>query len=109
MTVDGWAARLAKPLDPLRTLMVAYFNEDWEEEFSSAWQDAVAAFTRDEPADKVRAAAVEIDELIRSDLDEADLRQLLSDLGSSILPENLGLGSRQWLRQLQAELGRPAS
>lgn len=108
MRREDWAARLTQPLSPLRTLMVAYFNEDWEADFHT-WQDAAAAFARDEPTSIVDPAVADLNQLIQSDLDEDDLLWLLEAMASGVRPEGLGLHNRQWLCQLQEELRRIAT
>ncbi|HEY1714644.1 MAG TPA: contact-dependent growth inhibition system immunity protein [Solirubrobacteraceae bacterium] len=112
MTREQWAAKFAirTPQNPIVGLIAGYFNADWELDFpSQRWQDVTAEFVREEPADAVKAVVDELDQLIKSDLNEADLHWLLRELGSGILPEKIGLGNRQWLGDLRSDLERLAS
>ena len=73
----------------------AYFHQDWGD--SGSFENVVHEFLA-EPAATIRQATRELEEFLRLDIPENELRDiLLHDLGSYVRAPGLGLTYRQWL------------
>lgn len=75
-------------------LIRAYFHEDWPSTGSS--QDVVDEFARDEP-DLAAALPTEIELVLTSLPDEAEVEALLDRLGCAYAPDRHQGGYRRWL------------
>jgi hypothetical protein len=97
--------RYAERYPKLHYFLGGYFHEDWVD--SDSFEDVVADF-QTEPAETVRQATRELEEFLRLDIPEKELRDiLLYDLRSYVRAPGLGLTYRQWLEAVLAILKQP--
>jgi hypothetical protein len=91
----------------LRYFFACYFHQDWGDDGS--FEDVVRVFLAENRVDTVIPATRELEEFLRLDISEKDLRDiLLYDLGSYVHAPGLGLTYRQWLEAVLAILKKPA-
>ena len=101
-------APLTAPTSPLGSLLAAYFNYDWDEDYES-WQKVVAVFARDSKPGEADVAVSEIDRLLANEATEEDLGWILKDgLHSGFVPSRNGMGNREAFQAIRDELRRQA-
>ena len=88
---------------PLRTLLAAYLNQDWPEEYPDVW-DAVADFTNSASAEFVAAAHAELEEILERTLSEPALEALLASYYCDYYPPGDAYTYDGWLRELEVRL-----
>lgn len=83
----------------LAAFLAGYLHQDWDVDYESPIE-AADAFARSEPNDLVLASLDELDELLRVDMTDAELRQWLLEVGCYYSPTGSaaawlsGLGTR---------------
>jgi hypothetical protein len=100
--IDKNAAEWAE----LRTLLVAYFNQDFEDIWGPP-EDTVLAFCRDSSEAQRLRAADEARRVLDSTTDDADTLRALEPLGRDYHPEAAGWSIREWLGELERVLRDP--
>ena len=95
---EEWAA--------LSTLLVAYFNQDFEDIWGPP-EDTVLAFCRDATTHRRLAAADGVRRLLDGTTNDADTLQALEPLGRDYHPEAAGWSIRDWLTELERVLRNP--
>lgn len=89
----------------LKYLFSAYFHQDWKLVYDwqgekPSFQAVVHDFKKSNPKETVVKAIQELEQLLKQDLAENDLREILSQLGSEIYVSGLGLTYREWLKAI---------
>jgi hypothetical protein len=69
--------------------LAAYLHQDWADEYDDVWE-AVRDFCSDQSADEVRRSAEQVHMLLKSELDEKQLRGCCGKAG------HLLLSARSW-------------
>lgn len=87
----------------LDNFLAAYFHQDWMLDHDSA-RAVVDDYADGESEATVGRLRGELDALLASDADEARLAALLRDNGCEYDPARDGLGYRQWLESVRAQL-----
>ena len=96
--------RYAERYPELHYFFGGYFHQDWGD--SGSFENVVRDFQA-EPIETVRQATRELEEFLRLDLPEQELREiLLNDLRSYVRAPGLGLTYRQWLEAVLVILKR---
>jgi CdiI immunity protein len=93
-------------MSDLALLIGGYLNQDWPEDYAQVW-DAVEAFRREEPADRVESACMQVRELLARRLDDDELQHFLIDeLHCGYWPLGDGMTFSNWLVALERALCR---
>ena len=97
------------PMHPqLSHLAGAYFHQDYRDEFADP-DEVVRAFAEGVARDEVGALVKEIDELLASRTNEAELDQFwIMQLGANYDPRDDGLTYREWFAHVRRVLTDPA-
>ena len=89
-------ARYAVLYPELYQFLGGYFHQDWVD--SDSFEDVVRDFLARNPAATIRQATRELEEFMRLDIPENELRDILRhDLRSYVRAPGMGLTYRQWL------------
>jgi hypothetical protein len=88
-------------MDNLKYLFSAYFHQDWHQA-RATWEEVVDEFLQDD-ATTVAAAPAELDALLSATDDDAELSQLVLELGCDYHPD---LGERGWLTAVRDRIQR---
>lgn len=94
----------------LKYLFSAYFHQDWKLTYDwqgekSSFQAVVRDFKNSNPKETVIEAIQELEKLLKQDLSEDELSEILSvQLGSEIYVPGLGLTYREWLKVILTTL-----
>jgi hypothetical protein len=91
----------------LRTLLGAYFNQDFEDIHGSP-KETVCAFCRDASPEKVANAADGARRILEGTDDEADALRAVRRFGLDYHPEAEGWQMRDWLAELEQLLRDPS-
>ncbi|MDD7942083.1 contact-dependent growth inhibition system immunity protein [Actinomycetospora lutea] len=102
MKIDREAAEWVE----LRTLLVAYFNQDFEDIWGPP-EDTVLAFCGDASKAQRLSAADEVRRVLDGTTDDADTLRALEPLGRDYHPEAAGWSIRDWLAELERVLRNP--
>jgi HD superfamily phosphohydrolase YqeK len=88
----------------LKYFFSAYFHQDWKVVYDwqgekPSFQAVVHDFKNSNPKETVVKVIQELEQLLKQDLTEDDLSEILSNqLGSEIYVSGLGLTYREWLK-----------
>jgi len=92
---------------PLGQFLGGYFHQDWTLDHGT-WQDVVRNYVRSESPDAVRRAGTQLRSLVTAEIDDPTLeRQVHNDYGCFFSPGSIGLGMRQWLKEVLRMLDAP--
>ena len=90
--------------DALSELFSAYLHQDWGDEFSDEFS-AVKAMIESEPQASVSQASIEIDGLLRSNLSEEEIAEVIMDqVGCYYDPASANQSYRDWLAAVSRQL-----
>ena len=102
--IDNVIADADSEFPALYQLFGGYFHQDWRTEYATA-ADAVSSYVGDAPRDAVRAAVAELDRLLASGFDEAQLEHIIErGFGCEYVPEREGTTMAQWLASVAVTL-----
>jgi hypothetical protein len=87
----------------LSQLLSAYFHQDWHDEYRGSWEVAVDDFARREPS-RVHGATAEIENLMRTAHDAAELKEALDALGNFYWAGDGSDSYSEWLRAIKIRL-----
>ncbi|GAA4884184.1 contact-dependent growth inhibition system immunity protein [Actinomycetospora straminea] len=90
----------------LRTLLGAYFNQDFEDIFGSP-TDTVRAFCRDAPSERVLNAADGARRILDDTGSDEEALRAVEQFGLDYHPEAEGWQMREWLAELERLLRDP--
>ena len=80
-----------------------YFHEDWSIDYAS-WEAAVDDFVQSEPAESIRAAQMELKQLLDSGYSESKVWDILFELGCYYNPTNNDTNVFNWLQDIRKRL-----
>lgn len=80
-----------------------YFHQDWIDEFESP-EIALDTYLNSEKQETKELARIELDTIIKSNLEEEELSNLLEDLGCFYDPRVDEVLTINWLRSIYAKL-----
>jgi len=107
VNVDAVVAEADREYPALYQLFGGYFHEDWRDESGTA-ENAIRSYAADAPVEAVSAARDELDRLLGSGLDEAQLSRVLeSGFGCMYAPSSDGITTADWLTSARALLQQP--
>ncbi|MEO5664201.1 MAG: contact-dependent growth inhibition system immunity protein [Nocardioides sp.] len=100
------ALALSDGMQTLKHFMSAHFHQDWFDEYSGSWEDAVDDFVEREPTRIVEALA-DIDSIrVTSD---AELARLLDSIGNYYWPGDAPNAHTVWLSGIRNRLAAAAA
>jgi hypothetical protein len=100
---------LPRTLPDLKQFLGCYFHDYWPEEYNNDWNQAIAAFLKENSLETVNLSAQQLDWLI-SWIEEENLDQeSMDDLFLTILhcnfhPPAIGMSEVQWLKYVHCQL-----
>lgn len=92
-------------MENLRQLMAAYFHQDWFDEYSGSWEQAVDDFALREP-ERVAGVRNEIQQLLSSSSTDSDIDSALDSLGNYRWPGDAPTAYRDWLCSMWERLAK---
>ncbi|MBV8529404.1 MAG: hypothetical protein JOZ75_13925 [Candidatus Dormibacteraeota bacterium] len=100
-SIDDITTAAAGDYPALHRLFGAYFHQDWQDDYTTS-TGAVQAFLREAPYAIVDAARRELDALLATPLDDAELGRLLREgFDCNYVPQVDELTTRAWLARIR--------
>ena len=95
------------PGSPLRNLLVAYLNQDWQDEYPDVWT-AVESFKAEAGSETREGARAELRQILDRNSTESQFESALDAYGCAYYPPADGYTYSAWLVQLEERLRTPA-
>jgi CdiI immunity protein len=90
-------------LQNLRQFFGGYFHQDWMHDAPNP-DDIIKAFVNDSDNDVLASVRTESNKVLNQDLSDAELGDLLRQLGCHVYYPALGLTAREWLTHVRARV-----
>lgn len=87
----------------LSQFLAAYFHQDWEMA-REGWTPVVDEFITESPHSVVVATADDLRDVLAAQLTDAELGELLSELGTSVRPAGFDMTPAAWLEAVLERL-----
>jgi hypothetical protein len=99
--------------DELYQFFAGYFHQDWSRVYDWKYENpnfinVVNHFKATNPKPIILKVRNQLEDFLQYELDETELKNILSELGSSFYPEPDGHTYRAWLEQILLMLDDPA-
>lgn len=83
-----------------------YFHQDWPVDYDS-WDSAIDAFVKSEPSESIRAAKLELEQILDSGCSESEVLDILLQLGCYYDPTGDDTNVFSWLQYVRKRLVSP--
>jgi CdiI immunity protein len=90
-------------LDNLQYFLSAYLHQDWPDEYASS-AEALDSFCKSESAGRVSGLRVDIETLLKVNLDDEGVTATLTQLGSFFEPSGEQTSAQKWLKKIATRL-----
>jgi len=87
----------------LRQFLAGYFHQDWVEDAADP-DDIIKTFVNDSDNGAIACVRTELNKLLNQDLSDAELGELLLQLGSAVHYPAFGMTARDWLTHVRARV-----